>query len=167
MKLKTGESDLREKLYDSSLRFLSYRMRSEKEIKDYLTSKIFSPDEKTTVIISQIIHKLKKLGLINDWEFSCFWIEKRLAYNPRSAKIIKMELARKGIKKEIAEKAIARKIPSLKEQDVLLSLARKKIPRYRKLPKFLIYEKLGRYLAYRGFDWEEIKNAIDTLCQKE
>jgi len=51
-----------ERFYNYSLRFLSYRARSEKEIRDKLKSKkVDSP------VIEKIIQKLKEQKLITNW----------------------------------------------------------------------------------------------------
>src|SRR5438067_1557035 len=84
-----------------TLRFLGYRSRSEKEIRDYLVKKTVS-----TVVIERIIARLYEYKYLNDEEFARMWINNRTSYKPRSTFFIKMELKKKGIPSEIIEKIL-------------------------------------------------------------
>ena len=47
-----------------------------------------------------------------------------------------------------------------------LDLAERKMPRYAKIEdKRKVYEKLGRYLASKGFDWDTVKEVIDRVLK--
>ncbi len=142
-----------------TLRFLSFRPRSEKEISDYLKKKQVDP-----VISQKIILKLKESNFLNDEEFAKWWIEQRTLIKPRAWRIIRLELRAKGISDEIIQDS------ELKVQDdgeIAIKLAEKKISRYKNLPKQEAYQKLGRYLSSKGFNWEIIKKSIDEIFSKE
>ena len=102
---------------ESAFHFLSFRSRSEKEMRDYLQKKEFSQ-------IDETIEKLKNLDFINDNKFTQEFIESRSKNKPKGKKALMIELARKGIKienieideKELATKAISRKSFKSKEQ---------------------------------------------------
>ncbi|OGH20111.1 MAG: hypothetical protein A3D74_03455 [Candidatus Levybacteria bacterium RIFCSPHIGHO2_02_FULL_37_13] len=142
-----------DKFYNSSLRFLSYRPRSEKEVRDKLKSKKASPE-----IIEKTIAKLKEKKFINDEEFAKWWIESRLMLKPRSLRLIKMELKQKGIPDETISNF---KFLISNDLEQAKKLVEKRIKRFKGLPKQEIYQKLGRYLASKGFDWDTIKQSID------
>lgn len=144
-----------EKFYNKALRFLSYRPRSEKEIRDNLIKKK-TPAE----IVEKIITRLKEQNFIDDEEFTKWWIEQRNTFKPRALKFIKIELKQKGISGEIIEKIIQDDLESAKK------LVQKKINKYKNLPKQEVYQKLGRILASKGFNWETIKRVIDELFNK-
>ena len=74
------------------LRFLSFRPRSEKEIRDYLNNKQVNP-----LVSQKIIDKLVENKFLNDLEFAKWWIEQRTLTTPRAWRIIKIELKQKGI----------------------------------------------------------------------
>jgi regulatory protein len=146
-----------EKFYNSSLRFMSYRPRSEKEVRDKLKRKKVDPS-----IIEKIITKLKGQKFINDEEFAKWWIDSRLRFRPRSINLIKRELLLKGLDKELIDAQISNfQFPISNELENAKKLIQKKIKRYRNLSKQEIYQKLGRYLASKGFDWDTIKQSID------
>ena len=154
-----------EKFYNSSLRFLSYRPRSEKEVREKLKSKK-APSE----IIKEIVTKLKEKKFINDEEFAKLWIESRLRFKPRSVHLIKLELKQKGISDEIIESGIKnQELGAESDLEQAKKLVEKKMTRIRNkfgMTREEIYQKLGRYLASKGFCWDTIKNSIDEALRK-
>lgn len=147
-----------EKFYNKALKFLSYRPRSEKEIRDKLLQRKAPQD-----LIEKIVAKLKEKKFINDEEFAKAWIESRQRSNPRSLRLIKLELKQKGIKEEIVE-TIVHSSGFIVKSDLEQArrLVEKRVPRYKGLDRQKMYEKLGRYLASKGFDWDTIKQSIDS-----
>jgi regulatory protein len=156
-----GNDGIFEKFYNYSLKFLSYRIRSEKEIRDKLKAK-----QVETQIIEKIIAKLKEKKFIDDDNFAGMWIENRNRFKPRSLRLIKMELKQKGIDPEIIESRIKdQELGVESDLEQAKKLVEKRIGRLKGLPKQEIYEKLGRYLASKGFNWDTIKKSID-LAQR-
>lgn len=150
------------KLYDSSLKILSARPRSEKEIKDYLAQKIaktsnvkFS-EAKESVLIAQIITKLKNQQFVDDFEFAKWWSTSRTR-QLKGPRLIKVELIKKGIDRQIVDD-ISLSFKNTKGQAA--KAVEKKLKIWRNLPKDKLREKVYRYLAQRGFDWETIKETF-------
>ncbi len=117
---------------ESAFHFLSFRSRSEKEMRDYLQKKEF-------LQIDETIEKLKSLDFINDSKFAQEFIAARSNNKPKGKKALTIELARKGIKVEnidIDEKELAAKAMSKKN--------------------FKSREQAQRFLYSRGFSWETI-----------
>jgi regulatory protein len=144
------------------LNFLSYRQRSEKEIRDKLTEREASPE-----ITSQIITFLQQHKLLDDKEFARSWVRSRQSFRPKSKRAIKMELLKKGIAPETAEEALEgnEDEEGINDTEQALKLIQKRIIRYKGLPKPELYQKLGGFLARRGFSWETIKTCIDQCYQ--
>lgn len=149
-----------EKFYNKALKFLSYRPRSEKEIREKLISK-----KAPEIIIKKVITKLREQNFVNDDEFTRWWIEQRSTFKPRSLRLIKLELKRKGISEEQIESEILNHESGIKtDLDQAKKLVEKRITRFRNkfgMTREKIYQKLGRFLASKGFDWDTIKQAID------
>jgi len=146
-----------------ALRFLSFRPRSEKEIRDYLSKKKVSE-----LVAQKILLKLKENKFLNDEEFAKWWIEQRTLIKPRAWRIIKIELKQKGISSEIIEELnINSGSEGNNDLTMAIKLAQKRLPRYKNLSRQEIYQKLGRYLASKGFGWENIKTSIDEVFSKE
>lgn len=147
--------------YKKSLNFLSFRPRSEKELRDYLKKK--KCDE---LIIQRIVENFKEHKFINDEEFAKWFIEQRTIIKPKAARIIKMELKQKGIDKDLIEVLLENGKDS--DFDKAKKLAEKRMPRYSRITeKRKVYEKLGRFLASKGFEWDTVKEVIDQVFNKE
>ena len=170
-----------EKFYNLALRFLSYRPRSEKEVRDYLKLKTShfakaSRDKQNSesgtennieLLINKVIEKLKEKKFINDEEFAKGWIESRLKFKPRSMKLIKFELRHKGIDDELIDRLIHdSEFIIQNDLESAKKLVEKRIGRLKGLGKQEVYQKLGRFLASKGFDWDTIKKVIDEVLGK-
>jgi regulatory protein len=155
-----------EKFYKASLNFLSFRPRSEKEMRDYLTKK--KCDEQTA---QKIIESLLRSKFLDDEEFARRFIEQRTKIKPKANRVIKYELKQKGIARELIDQIFdaTHGAEDAKASDFskALDLAQRKMPRYARIEdKRKVYEKLGRYLASKGFDWDTVKAVIDRVLTK-
>lgn len=149
---------MEDKFYNIVLRFLSYRSRSEKEIREKLRTK-----NAESRIIEKIIEKLKKYKFIDDEDFAKKWVENRNKFKPRSLRLIKLELKQKGVSEEIIENL---HLESGNDLESAKKLVEKRMGRLKSLSKQEIYQKLGRFLASKGFNWDIIKKAIDEILDK-
>lgn len=150
-----------DKFYNKALRFLSFRPRSEKEIRDYLIK-----NKASEASIDKIIKNLKEHKFINDEEFVRWWIEQRTLLKPKATRAIKFELKQKGIDKDLIDRSFEDDLTS--DLEKAKKLAEKKMPRYSKITdRKKIYEKLGRFLASKGFNYDTIKEVIDQVLPKE
>jgi len=151
--------DAYEKYLNGVLRFLSYRGRSEKEVREYLKKKQ-APEE----IIEKIIARCMEYGFVNDEKFAKDWTASRAKFRGKSKRIIKMELLQKGVGRELVEKTMSegegKKIDDEKQARML---AEKRMERLRGLPREEIFRKLAGFLGRRGFDYEVIKRVIDEV----
>ena len=158
-----------EKLFFKVLNFLSYRPRSEKEIKDYLTKNL-AKDKNLDLqlkkeIKTQTIDRLKKDKLINDYEFCQWWLEQRSAFKPKGKRGLSLELRQKGINPKIIAQALAK----ISEKQLLASAQKiitPKLKLYKNLPKIKLKQKLIGFLSRRGFSWEIIKSVVDEAMLK-
>ena len=147
-----------------ALRFLSFRPRSEKEIRDYF--KIKNQKSKIKIdekIIESIIKKLKENKFINDEEFVKWWIEQRTRIKPRASRLIKFELKQKGISDELIQNSELR---IKNDFEKAMVLAEKRMPRYKNEEPKKVYEKMSRFLASKSFDYDIIKQVIDQVLSK-
>lgn len=165
------QADQVEKLTNKSLRFLSFRPRSEKEIRDnlILAEKRKRRDEKSEIesdqygkSIDKVIDKLKKLDQINDLEFACWWVEQRSRFNPRGTPIIKAELFKKGVDKEIINEVLNKE----GEEELALKFLEKKKQFLKRMDEGEFKTKMTQVLVRRGFTWEVAKKAVDTLLEE-
>ncbi|MGB2769977.1 MAG: RecX family transcriptional regulator [Candidatus Zixiibacteriota bacterium] len=141
---------------NAALRFLSFRRRTEKEIRDKLKSKGF--DEKS---IKSTIGKLKEYDLINDSEFAAAWVKERLAYKPRGKKLLAQELWKKGIGKDIIDQVTEELCQD--EERSAAELLEKIKGRYKNLEPKVARRRMYGLLLRRGFSYETVKSALALL----
>ena len=157
------------KLIDQSLRFLSYRPRSEKEVVDYLIGKISKKENikyfqaKESSLIKQVILKLKRYKYLDDLEFANWLVRSRIRSKPQGLSLVKFDLKKKGIDSDIINSIIA-KYPN---QTILAKRAiEKRLANWQKLPKGDFKKKIYQYLANRGFNFETIGEVFANLEKK-
>ena len=157
------------KLFDASLRFLSYRQRSEKEVCDFLIKKIAKSENvkfneaSQSPIIAQIIKRLKNQSFLNDQDFADWWVKARTGSQPKGPYLIRKELINKGVDKEIVGKAISK----IKNQnDLGYKVIQKKLKAWKNLTKMELKNKIYQHLARRGFDSTAIKEVIAQIMEK-
>lgn len=146
-----------DKFYEKALKFLSYRPRSEKEIRENLAKK-----KAASSLIDLVIKKLQQQRFLNDREFAKWWVEQRTIVKPMGKRLIKMELTKKGIDKELIDE-IFDDIEDIinNELEMVRKLVQRKFNKYKNTDKQIIYRRLGGFLSRRGFDYDTIKKVID------
>ncbi len=146
--------DARERAYQQAMLFLSYRDRSEKEIRQNL-SKHEIPEE----VIEQTLEKLRGEGLANDNLFARAWVENRSTFRPRSRRALTMELRQKGLDDEIVQSAVA----GVDENALAYESAVKRAGRFKDLEWSEFRRKLSEYLARRGFPYSVIAPVVTRV----
>ena len=149
------------KFYDRVLKFLSYRPRSEKELADWFKKKKVGSE--TQKLVKK---KLKRLGYLDDQEFTRWWVEQRMTFRPFGKKRLALELRQKGIAREIIDE----QLDNLRDEELSQlaeKLAKKKLKSLKNLPYFEARAKLIAFLSRRGFRWEIIKEVVAKTLKKE
>lgn len=168
------------KLFSHALNFLSFRPRSEYEIRDNLKRKIVllekSGGEKKDYheIVEAIIEKLKSINQVNDLEFAKWFVNQRNTFRPKGKVALHQELARKKIPKEIISSILDNEndsFPGPSQFELALAASRKKAAVLALKIKdstsyFEAKVKLQGHLASRGFDWDTIKDVVEKLLPK-
>jgi regulatory protein len=139
---------------EAALVFLSYRPRSEKEVRDRLRRGGYEPDA-----IEHAIGRLHEWRYLDDADFARRWVENRTAHRPRGKRLLQQELRHKGIDGEIARDAIDD--ADLDETGAAEALARRRLPSYAGDEPTAIRRRLGAYLARRGYGYDVIRIALD------
>ena len=134
-----------QKCRDAALNFLGPRPRSMSETHTRLRQKGFS-DEDITITLNW----LKERGYLNDEAFASFWTENRQNFRPRSARVIRAELAQKGIERDIAAEATN----DLDEDDSAYRAAVPRARRFAGLDQPNFQKKIAEFLVRRGFSYE-------------
>ena len=139
---------------EAALVFLSYRPRSEKEVRDRLRRGGYEQDA-----IEHAIARLHEWRYLDDADFARRWVENRTAHRPRGKRLLQQELRHKGIDGETARDAIDD--ADLDETGAAEALARRRLPSYAGDEPAAIRRRLGAYLARRGYGYDVIRVALD------
>lgn len=156
------DSEKKIKVKNAALNFLSYRARSEKEIKDRLKRKGYSRK-----LIDEVISDLKRLNFLNDYQFALNWIKDRLDHKPRGEKLLRAELLKLGIKEEFIEKSLEEAYPKNNEKEIALGVLRKRKKRYENLESRLAKKRMSDFLLRRGFSYEVVKEVLEDFFETE
>ncbi|HMV29111.1 MAG TPA: RecX family transcriptional regulator [Anaerolineales bacterium] len=146
--------DARERALQQALLFLSYRARSEKEIRQNLKKHEYPEDA-----IEYTMTRLRENRLANDNEFAQAWVENRNTFRPRSRRALTMELRQKGLDEETVKNAVA----DIDENALAYETARKRAPRLKSLEWSEFRKKLSEYLARRGFPYSVVSSTVTRI----
>lgn len=148
-------ADLFGKCYNAALRLLSYRPRSDAEIRARL-SRRFGKE-----IIDRVLLQLKARQMVDDAAFAQFWRENRESFSPRSKRLLKLELRQKGIDPEVVDEVLEGF-----DDDESAYRAAKRKGRTLERDYETFRRKLGAFLGRRGFSYGVIKRTIERLWQE-
>ena len=83
--------------------------------------------------------------------------------------MLQIELAQKGISKDLIEQVLHEDLEEVPDElTQARSIIGKRLAKLDGEPRQVIYQKVGSFLARRGFGWDITKKAIDTeLASKE
>lgn len=146
-----------EKYLSLCYRYLTIRNRSEKEIRDYLQKKNADPD-----IIDAIVVRLYEQKFLDDEAFARSWVRSRAMFRPRGKRMLQIELQQKGIHKDLILQVLDEESDDVPdEMTQAKNLIAKRVAKLKDEPRHIIYQKVGAFLARRGYSWDVSKKAID------
>ena len=146
--------DAREWALQQALLFLSYRARSESEIRKNL-----SKHEVPETVINETLEKLRRDGLANDNEFAQAWVENRSTFRPRSRRMLAMELRQKGLDDESTQAALKK----VDDEPLAYEAALKRATRFKNLEWSEFRKKLSEFLARRGFSYSVTAPVVSRI----
>ena len=139
-----------EENYNACVKYITVRLRSIKEIKDYLIRKKVSDEE-----IEIIIDKLKKNSLLDDNNFTECFIKDKLNFTTMGEYKIINELKKHNISNDIIQK-----YSYLWDNEVMIPKIEKLVDRQinsnKKLDKYKLRNKIYYYLLNQGYSSDVI-----------
>ena len=145
-----------EQAYERALDFLSYRPRSEAEVRRRLCKKNVEDE-----VVEVVIERLTRSGLLDDREFARYWVANRLQFKPRGARALRHELWEKGVPTSIIADALA----NLDEEGAARKAAEVGARRLAHLEPRDFRQRLGTYLARRGFSYAVVEPLIEEMLE--
>jgi regulatory protein len=163
--------DIKSKLFNKAINFISIRPRSQQEIAQYFEKHIYKLINNfqnkiqitdPEMIIEETIDKLKSLNYINDGNFAKWIIESRVSTAGKSRKESMYELMQKGIDSKTAREYIETYYSENDEAEIIQKLLNKK---YGDLSEILNDKnkknKTISYFLRRGFSYSLVKEALN------
>jgi regulatory protein len=153
-------------------RYLEVRSRSVEEMRRHLSGAGYR-----TELVEGTLARLLGLGMLNDEVFARSWVESRFRSRPRSTRVLRQELGRKGIDRSLigetlAEHEATQREPSADASEMgrsadqqaaerllakrVSTLSREKDPRVRRQRAYAL-------LARNGFDPDVCREAVNRL----
>lgn len=143
--------------YNKALNQLSYKMRTQKEMYDYLNDQEFDSN-----IINKVINKLIDTKYINDFKYSVHFVNTQKQVNKKGPNFIRNELVKKGVDKELINKAL--NSYSINEQRVnLISLIEKSIKLNKSKSINKLKESIMLNMRNKGYDYNMIIDYVNTI----
>lgn len=143
-----------QKAYQLSLHFLSYRMRSEKEVETYLEERDFSEE-----IIQEVLHRLRERRYIDDEEFTKAFINTQINTTDKGPKLIQNGLKEKGI----ATRLIEEYMPLFTKEEQLekaIKLCKKVAGKKKNVSTVQLKRDMQTVLMRKGYGQPVIQEAI-------
>jgi regulatory protein len=157
-KIKELQSDdAIETAHQLVLNLINYRIRSSKEIEQYLKKKGIAVE-----VIAEEMVRLQQSGLVDDESFSRLWVENRLEFRPRSRRVLMMELRQKGVSNQLIQETLETLEP---EEDLAYRAAVKYARKLEESDKGVFRQRLGGYLARKGFSYDVSRQVIERIWQ--
>ncbi len=137
--------------------YLSYRPRSEAEVRERLKRRGFDGDS-----VEAVIAKLKEQGLVDDMAFARFWKDNRESFSPRSQWLTKLELRQKGVADDIIDQVGN----AVDDDDSAYRAALSKARSLSQSDYQSFRRRLGEYLKRRGFGYGVINHTVERVWQE-
>jgi regulatory protein len=151
---KLQAEDSRERAWGQALLFLSYRARSENEIRKNL-GKHEIPD----AVIEETLERLRRDGFADDKKFASAWVENRSTFRPRGRRALAQELRQKGLEDATIESALE----GIDDEALAYEAGQKKASKLRVQDWSEFRKKLSEFLARRGFSYSVIAPVVARL----
>ena len=138
-----------------ALYHLSFKARTEKEVREYL--KKYDIED---TIASQVIANLKDENWINDHQYAYSIINANQLSGDKGPYLLSQKLAQKGVPKSTIENVLK----DFDFTEVAQRVAEKLLKKYTgKLPARALQEKIIQNLTNKGFSYSDAKGAFDNL----
>lgn len=150
------QDDIR-KAYNLAIHYLARRMRTEKEIKDYLLQK-----EMEEPAVNEALHKLEDQKYINDEEFAFSYVRTQKNTTDKGPGVITSELKEKGISQVVIQNAL-KEYPQPEQIEKATKLSEKFFIKNKKESERILRQKAEQMLLRKGYPFAVIQIAINEV----
>lgn len=143
-------------LEESSIKYINIRLRSEKEIRDYLLKKTSSIEE-----IDKVINNLKSLGYIDDVRFTKAYINDKLNFTLVGDFKLKLNLESLGIANDIITSCMS-SIEDNVFTERINKIISKDILKNKKYSGITLKNKIYNHLLSQGYSKERVISIVNN-----
>lgn len=157
------------KMFNAALNFLSYRPRSEWEVRKKLKFFIIKNKITDLLVMDRVIEKLKKIDQLDDTEFIRWYVDQRRTFRIKGNRAIEYELKKKGVDTKLISLTMSEEDGSDVHSEYKLAyqalLKKFKNENFVKADRRQIL-RIQRFLLSRGFEWETVKSLVEKVVKK-
>lgn len=153
--IEINKENYKSSIYDVSIKYISVRMRSKKELEEYLKKKKY--DQKD---IEETIKRLQSQDLLNDEKFAKSYINDKLYLTNYGLTKIKNDLLKLGVEEYIID-AIVNNIDLQVINDKLSKIIDKELKINSKMPTNKLNNKIINRCINLGYNYEDILNILN------
>lgn len=144
------------KAINAALNFLSYRQRSERELRNKLNEKGYEEN-----YIERALSYCKEQNYIDDESFARSFVKDKINLNQLGSHRLERELKLKGISDAIIESVLVE--DKEEEYERAFIIAKKKYSTYKDDDRNKVYRKLGGFLQRKGYSFEIVNKILKEL----
>lgn len=145
------------KAFNKALGFLSFQMRSEYEVK----KKLLGAGHGEAVVM-EAIHKLERLGFLNDESYSKALLETKKRTMKKGPRAIRQDMQKKGIDKSLQDKVLDSY--SHEEQlELAIELAQKEVRAGARKTPAQIKQKIQDQLMRKGYSFSVVSEVLEQI----
>jgi len=141
-----------------ALKYLDRRMRSRKELTDYLRRK--RCDDRDIETVADV---LAERGYLDDAAFAAAFARDRVRLAPRGYRLIEKELRDRGVARETIDAALRDVEEEFPEIEAARSLLASRHRRLQNMDEETAYRRAVSWLRGRGFGGETIRRVMDEV----
>lgn len=144
-------------VHEAALRLLSYRPRSEAELKRRLAMRGFE-----AASVDEEMGRLRNVGLVDDARFAELWVADRQSNAPRSSHLLRQELRKKGVERQATDAALV----EIDDEEAAIELAVSRGRRLGEADFESFARRLGGFLQRRGFSFGTAERAVREAWER-
>jgi regulatory protein len=140
-----------------AMNYISFQLRSEKEVRTYLKDKEINLEDRHLVV-----KRLKEMNLIDDRSYGESYLRTQIRLGDKGPTVISQQLKQKGLSEEIIQEVL----PLYTEEqqfDVGYHTAEKALRRFKGKSHKEMMQKLSMHLMQKGFRQPVIQMILDEL----
>ena len=136
----------------AALGYLRGRTRTAQQVQRYLSAK-----EHREPAVAAVLEDLKASGVVDDERYATWYVEARLGHRPTGKARLVREMVERGVPRGVADAAVNRVLDPEQELALARRATEKRLPSLLRLGPDKARQRLGSFLAGRGFPGEIVR----------